>query len=119
MVNAPFDVGHEAGVRLRDRRPQSRWLASAFLLEIHPAAQHLVVRVEGHLSFSLGRSMIFSSSQDGRSLAGRPFRAENGVVVALRRRGSMGLRGRRLAGRWSRVVDPSLLPLLMFGEHVD
>ncbi|HEX9833435.1 MAG TPA: hypothetical protein VGA66_10205 [Mycobacterium sp.] len=31
------------------------------------------------------------------TLVGRPFRAENGVVVALRRRGSMVLRGRPLA----------------------
>ena len=44
------------------------------------------------------------------TLVGRPFRAENGVVVALRRRGSMVLRDRALAGRWSRVVGPSLLP---------
>jgi hypothetical protein len=29
------------------------------------------------------------------SLWGRPFRAENGVVVALRRRQSMVLRGRK------------------------
>lgn len=48
------------------------------------------------------------------TLSGRPFRGENGVVVALRRRSSMVLRGRPLAGRWSRVVGPSLLPPLSF-----
>jgi hypothetical protein len=48
------------------------------------------------------------------TLVGRPFRVENGVVVALRRRSSMVLLGRRLAGRWSRVVGPSLLPPLVF-----
>ena len=60
------------------------------------------------------RLRLFKQQLANLTLAGRPFRAENGVVVALRRRCPMVLRDRQLAGRWSRVVGPSLLPPLMF-----
>jgi hypothetical protein len=50
-------------------------------------------------------------------VVGRPFRAENGVVVALRRRVTLVPRDRPLAGRWSRVR--ALHCCSRLGEHAD
>ncbi|MGB3234107.1 MAG: hypothetical protein WBB57_26185 [Mycobacterium sp.] len=46
------------------------------------------------------------------SLAGRPFRGENGVWSPCRRRGSMVLRGRAIAGRWGSRCGPFIVAVV-------
>ena len=53
------------------------------------------------------------------ALVGRPFRVENGAVVALRRRAPMVLRGRVLAGRWGRVRALHCCRRWCLVEHAD
>ena len=89
---------------------------AALASPVRPASNSFERRLASVTAMAQLRSRVRLRHLAKVSLSGRPFGGENGVVVALRRRSSMVRGGRRLAGRWSRVVGPSLLPPLIFGR---